>query len=158
MKRSIKFFTMVQFLLYPLLFGKGKDCDVKDAFIENISKNRHYILNMINDSLISHKEIIPTYHNLFKEEISADIKTKKYRILSSIGFIAKSISTVNNIRYVDLNKHQGFQSIFIEDEKLFGICITAFKDKDFAIKYKAREIIIKYGREDYLARYSDEIK
>ncbi len=158
MKRSVNYFLMIQFLLYSLLFSKGKDCDAKDIFIESVNQNRQYILNKVNDSLISHKEIILKFYGFFKAEIPISISTKKYDILSSIGYIGRSISTINNLKYVNLNKQQGFQSIFIEDERFFRICIHAFKDKNYSVKNKAREILIKYGREDYLARYSDEIK
>lgn len=155
MKRRIIFCWILGSFLLTLLYSKESDYN-KDTFIESINHNRQYILEKVNDSLIYPKRWLSKYNDMFKEEIPTDLNShKKYEILNSICYIGRRVSTPNNL---DLKKHQGFSSLFIEDERLFRICIHAFKDKYFSVKNLAREILITYGREDYLAKYSNEIK
>jgi len=124
-------------------------------FTDAIKKYRHYIIEKANDTLLHlseyHKE---NYLACLMDTIDENISLERKKcILNNIAYIGRVLSAKKNL---NINRKISFYSDYIEDDKIYHLCILAIKEPN--LKRNAIDILLKHSRKDLLNKYSKEIK
>jgi len=133
------------------------NCSENNIFINSINRERSYILGKINDTLLFNaRSLKSNYSSIFQEQIIDTISIcKKEELLQGIILIGEINSAINKLQLKD---NLSFTTGFIEDEKLYTICIDAFLSEDIEVKKRAYEALLQYSRPDLLKKYSVILK